>query len=180
MSIAKDQLRVAAIIAVLIAVFIGAGYVPQRWATQRYRDQIAEAKLQLGVDLAGSKELAILAAEVDELQRQAGSTSKEVPAESELAELLRGLSGLLQVQGVGDKEVQTRPAVQGVDYSLLPVSLRFSGTFRDTYRFLSEVETMRRLIRVDRLELRQGRNTDTLEVRVELGTFFSRGVEGRS
>lgn len=176
MRIERDQvLLVAAILAVMVAFGVF-GYMPLRNNRQEAKERIDVYKAQLASDLAGAKQLPKLREEVEALRSALAGAQRDVPTQSELASLLRTLSSELDRQSVTDKEVQTRPIQEGTDYHVLPVSLRFTGTFGAVYGFVKQIESMPRLIRIDRLELVSAPDgAGRLTARIELSTFFTSG-----
>lgn len=176
MRVERDQvILVAAITAVLVGFGV-LGYMPIRSGRQESKERIDVYKAQLASDLAGARQLPKLREEVAALQEALGGSQRDVPTQSELASLLRTLSSELDRQQVTDKEVQTRAIQSGADYNVLPVSLRFTGTFGAVYGFVRQIESMPRLIRIDRLELSGTPDgAGRLTARIELSTFFTAG-----
>ncbi len=176
MRIERDQLMLIGTMVAMFGAFIAFGYMPIHGQRKQARGQIEAYRTQLGMDLAGSKELPKLEAEVVALREACSGAQRDVPTQSELASLLRALSSELDRQHATDKEVQTRAVVQGADYNVLPVSLRFSSSFRSVYAFLRQVESMPRLIRIDRMELTNKPDSGgRLNAHIELSTFFTAG-----
>lgn len=175
MRIERDQLILLGMMAVVAAVFTVAVYLPIRSQQSQSQEQIRAYKTQLGIDLAGSKELPTLEKEVAALREACSGAQRDVPTQSELGDLIKALSGELERQQVRDRETQMRPVMQGADYSVLPVSLQFTASFRSLYSFLNQVESMTRLIRIDRLELTGTPEGGMLNARIELSTFFTEG-----
>jgi Tfp pilus assembly protein PilO len=176
MRIERDQLILMASMAGMAAVFCVAAYMPMRDQQKQSLAQIQACKAQLAIDLAGAGDLARLESEVQALREANSGAQRGVPTQSELKSLLLALSSELDSRQVTDKETQMRAIMHGADYNVQPVSLRFKASFPAVYGFLRRIESMPRLIRIDRLEL----NTTPdgggkLNARIELSTFFTDG-----
>lgn len=176
MRVERDQLILMGVLGAAAAAFTVAVYMPVRSQQSQAREQIQAYRSQLDMDLAGSKELPKLLEQVNSLREACNGAQRDVPTQSELASLLRSLSSELEKQHATDKEVQMRPIIQGADYHVQPVSLRFTASFPAVYGFLKRLESMPRLIRIDRLELTGTPDKGgSLTARIELSTFFTDG-----
>lgn len=173
MRIEKDQIIFVAVLAVIFGVCYAGLILPIRGEQAKVRTQIDAFKSQLGIDLIGSQELPRLEAQVGELRERLSQAQRGVPPRNELDNLLRSLAHQIDVRRATDHELQVRAEQHGVDYSVLPVSLKFTAPFPSVYSFLREVESMPRLIRLDRLEMTTGPEGGPVTTRIELSTFFT-------
>ena len=82
----------------------------------------------------------------------------------------------LDRQHVVGQELQTGNIIQGEEYGVIPITLRFKGSFPAVYGFLQGIESMRRMIRITKLDFDGDaqRVEEPLAVRIELYTFFSK------
>jgi Tfp pilus assembly protein PilO len=93
-----------------------------------------------------------------------------LPAERRFGEFLSELSQCLEDSAVTDYAVQPKPVLEVVDPKLpaslrlaaganiLPVNVSFQGTFGQAFAFLSNVETLPRLVRVESFRLVNNEN----------------------
>ena len=168
----SDQARTLAIVGIMLAIYGLGLWLPSKIKERKLNEQIANAQRELGFDRASAEGLGQLANEVVELRRIVDSSDKLVPQTSELAALLRELSQQLQKQNVLDQELHTKPLLQGVDYTVIPIDLRFRGSFPALFGFVKEVESMRRLTRINHLEIEGNpANGEPLSAQIELTTF---------
>lgn len=159
----------------LIALFGCTLFLPQHLKQQRLTQQLAEAEMELDQNRQGTAGMDKLQADVDRLRKALAEAPKTVPAETDIAPLLRQLSSDLEVLQVSDKEVVTQPVVDGTNFGLVPMTLKFTGSYRTLYEFLQRLEGNPRLIRVIRLELDGSVEQlgQPVQARVDLMTFFS-------
>jgi len=175
MRIEKDQVRALMILGGLAVVFGLVLWLPLHLQSSKLSERIAKAEKQLGMDRASTMGLGKLANEVIRLEQVVSGAQKHVPAGAELAPFLRDLSTELNALNVTDREVETLPVVEGPHYSIVPVNLQFRSGFPGVYHFLKRVESKRRLIRINRLEIDGRRDDESGQraVRIELATFFT-------
>lgn len=175
MRLESDQIKTAVVIGVLVLGFGLGLWLPQNRAKARLQDRIDKARKELTLEPVGVRELGDLATEVHHLETAVNGSQQVVPESGELADLLRSLSHRLEAEKTVQQEVQTQPIIHAAEYSVIPIKLNFGGTFAGTYDFVRHIEAMRRLVRIDVLELRgdPASPTDPLSVHVELSAFFT-------
>ncbi|MBI1335681.1 MAG: type 4a pilus biogenesis protein PilO [Phycisphaera sp.] len=179
MRIEKDQFKTLGVLVAMGCVFVFALWMPHHKRMEALRDRVVTAQRQMGVDRQSTAALVGLAQEVLDLKQQLGESSRFVPEGDDLADLLKQLSNDLESHNVFDREMQTRSAVNYANFSLIPVTLRFRGSFPAVYDFLDKIESMRRVVRVDRVQAegRPGKGDGLVDAQIELSAFFS-SVEG--
>jgi hypothetical protein len=165
--------------AVLGGLFIGVWYPYHHLRSQMQR-QIDEARVELGLSLDGSDDWTTLPTHVAMLRERTRGAQKYVPQQDEIAEVLRGLTTSLDAHGVTRPEVTTKKAKHFADYSVIPVSVQFTAQFPETFGVLKRLESLPRLIRIERLELESNARERwaPLTVGLELSTFFSQADDG--
>jgi len=181
MSIERDQIRVMMVLGVTMAVFILAFWLPNHLHENRLHAELDVANKSLHQVNHNPQALAGMMRQVTDLRMLTHQSQKYVPQTDELADLLRKLSMELRDQQVIGQEVQTGSIVHGDKYSVIPITLRFQGSFPAVFGFLQRIESMRRMIRITRLEIDGDaqRVNQPLSVRVELYTFFMKPQGGK-
>lgn len=198
MRIEKDQLRALLVLSALTLLFVCGLWLPYHFRMRQLQQRIDAAQKQFAADQQATKNLVSLAADVMELKEILSGAQKYVPEQNELADLLKQLSADMQAAAgrsdtaggrIYDQEIQTGAITNYANYSILPVTLRFKGSYQALDSFLRRIEAMNRLVRIDKLEV-QGKprsSTDpkatqpaasviqspVLSVFIELSAFFS-------
>lgn len=158
----------------LAGFFVLGMWLPQWLHERELLSRIQAAQKRLGFDEAGAVALVDLAREVNQLRDMVSQSDRYVPASSELGPLLQKLSPQ-KAAGLKQPEIVTRQVVAGSDYSVIPISVQFEGQFQDTFEYLKSVESMHRLVQVNRVSLTaepQKRDTP-LRVELDLSTFYA-------
>ncbi len=179
MRIEKDQKRTLATVGILVAAFVVGLWLPHRLQERRLHQQIKAAQKQLGFDRASSQGLGKLARDVIALREVTDQSQKYVPQETELAPLLRQLSTNLQTLDTSDQVMETETSTTGQDYSVIPVTLKFKGSFPSAFGFIKNIESMRRLVRITRLYARSDASKpgEPLTVEIQICAFSSSSEE---
>jgi Tfp pilus assembly protein PilO len=178
MRIEPDTKATLAVLGVILVGLAGAIGWPRFQERGELEARIEAHKKQLGVDRAGAQGFAELRHRVDELRQQALTTKKTVPPTSELADLLRTLTSDLNAQDMQKLEVQTEAIVEGPDFNVIPLSLKFEGGYDGVFGFVRSVEAMPRLTRINKLEIvSTPRQPELVSVRLELTTFSATGAQ---
>ncbi len=175
--IEKDQWKFGAVLG-LVLVGFGIGiYLPARYERSKIQTRIDAAKAELGIDPAAAAGLKRYYGQGVALRDEVSGAQRYIPQMEEIASVLRGLTESLGAFETAEPEVVTRQAKDYADYSVVPVSLAFDGRFPAAYGVLDRIESMPRLIRVDRLHFQADARTleAPMAVRLELSTFYSAG-----
>jgi Tfp pilus assembly protein PilO len=177
MRIESDIKATAAVIALIAVGFVAVCWWPRHQERGDLQARVEAHKKQLGVDRAGAQGLTELRQRVADLRQQALTTKKIVPPTSELADLLRRLTRDLDEHDMQRLEVQTETIVEAPDFNIIPLSLKFEGTYDGVFGFVKSVESMSRLTRINKLEVigAPTKQSELVSVRLELTTFSATG-----
>jgi len=179
MRIEQDQIKALVILSCLVGAFVLGLWLPHRLKNDRLRARINAAQAELGIVPVSPRELTDLAADVQRKREELGAATRYVPENTEIAELLRQLSSRLEQRQVVDQELLTEAIVRGSEFSVIPVSLKFRGTFPSVFQFIRDVESMRRQMQINLVELSRspGKPHEPLDVKLELSTFAAQTGE---
>lgn len=178
--IERDQWKFVAVLSVLLMGFGIGIYLPAHYQRAKIQKRIDIAKAELGLDPAAAANMSRYHTRVVALREEVSGAQRYVPRVEEIASVLRGLTRSLDAYEASQPEVLTREAREYADYSVVPVSLRFDGSFPAAFGVLDRIESMPRLIRIDELHFQADpKHLDApMSVRLELSTFYSTGDEG--
>ena len=76
-----------------------------------------------------------------------------VDYESDIAGLMKTLSETLNDLGLSERDITTRPVKSHGDAQSLPVTVVLTGPFTSIYDAIARIETIPRLVRVERLRI---------------------------
>lgn len=178
--IRKADLWLAAGWAGLVAAGVGLLIVPGVREDSRLRKEIDGLTAELAKPANGPEVIERLSMDLRTLREFGKGRMTPIPAESDVAGLMKSLSTTLQELGLDQRDVTTRSPKVLEDASSMPMSVTLSGPFPRIYEALAGIESLPRLVRMERLrisqdEARSGKFDRTGRVRAELSVeaFFS-------
>lgn len=181
-SLDRSEFKRLALLAVVFVIF-GAGlWWPAHAERTDLQSRIDHAQRELDRDLADAEHLPELHQRVEELREALSGAHRYVPREDELDQLLRDLTQAMQTYAVADADLTTRETRRFAEYSLVPMTLEFRSSFPAAFGVIEQIETMSRLVRIDRMEIEPAQRDELspVHVRLELSTFFAHGQGGSS
>lgn len=181
MRIESDQLRTFGLLLVLTSAWAVAMWWPDQQRQASAQRRIIEAKHRIESNRGASAQLASLSKELVQLQQVVDSSPKQMPQEDQLANLLKQLSTEMNAHHLAEQDVLTQPIQHGKEYSMVPLTLNFKGTFLEIFSFVKKVESLPRMIRITRLEIhhRPQKAGESLAVSLDLCAFFAPGQEAQ-
>lgn len=162
-----------------------AGFVPlaiNQVEKASLQGRIDRAETKLGVDRHPTESVEELRLSVAEMEERLRGSQRYVPEQPELAQALRGLTDALGVFEAEQQKIETRGIRRHAHFSEIPISVVFRGGFMSTFRALEAIESIPRMIRIDRLSISREseKGLPVTEVELELSTFFTSGEESPS
>lgn len=176
MPVSREEVRFLAVLGLIVGAFGVGLWLPAHRERAKLQTRIDQARQQLEAQRANADEVARLHQQVVQLSQAVSRQPHQVPEQEDLDQVLRHLTRALQSSNVREPDLTTRDTRHFAHYSIIPIEVEFQGSFRDAFGVLERIESMPRLIRVDRLELEgQERNTaGPLSVSLQLSAFVAR------
>ena len=170
------DLAAAGAVVVLFALVV---YLPGQMQRSRLATELEQGQVRLEHELAQLTHLPAVEKQVAQLNAELSAAPHAVPLEEETDRLVRRLSEALRREGLEAEELVTEPPRQGAGHSATPVRMEFACSFASLYGLVERLESQRRLLRVDRMDLARepGEQAAPLAVRLELTAFTARMEE---
>lgn len=156
-------------------LMVGIMWYPSHAQRQTLRKHIETYEVALGLS-GGGADLRQLAQQVDRLEEQVQQQTGYVPDSAQAGEVYQGIAAAFRGFEVRDREISTRNAAEYAEYGVMPVSVEFQAGFDEAFGVIRELESARRMMRLDRVEIESGRRdaeSQSLSVQIELSAFFS-------
>lgn len=175
MPIDKGDLKRLAVAAGVMVVLMAVLWLPGALERRELSQRIEQAEQSLQGELADVQLLGPLSEQVAELHTTIAEAPHHVPPRDELDELLRGLTEALEAFDLQQQEIVTDRTQRHDDHSVSRVRVRFEGGFPATYGVLQQIESMPRLVRIDRVSFEPASSDigGPLRVDIELSSFFT-------
>ncbi|TVQ60249.1 MAG: hypothetical protein EA379_08555 [Phycisphaerales bacterium] len=156
----KVTLRLGAGLAVLALAGVMLGVLPSVRTLRSLNSDIAHIRSLFTLEEDRPAELALRAASLEEARRLTRKHTKPIPAQGDVAGLIRGLSVFLDELGVQSREVATGTPAKLGDVVAMPMSLTMTADFMSVYAVIEHVESLPRLVRVRRVRIARDRGAD--------------------
>jgi Tfp pilus assembly protein PilO len=180
----------------LVVVVLGVGVGPSAVRARDIGQQIAAAEAELAKPNGGPELIVSLEQELAQLRELADGGMTPIPPDADVAGLIGRLSRMFDDAQLGEREVTTGQPAQLDEASALPMSVSVQGPFPSILGVLMRIESLDRLVRIERLRLtglhsRKGPVDRSGEVRasVQVEVFYAprdvtagapgRGAEGK-
>lgn len=159
-----------------VALVVRPAYV----AARNLDRDIESKREELARPGSGPEAIERLARDLAALKELGSERMTPIPSESGVATLVRQLSESFDALGLKDREVSTGASKQLEEAQCLPMTIAISGAFPAIFEALGRVESLDRLVRVQRLRVAlEGKTRDGFDrsgrVRadVQLDVFFA-------
>lgn len=177
MSIEKDQTLTLAMIVVLAVLFCAVVWVPEHRRIKEYNKRIEAARQTLGPDFDETNLVTTRDTEVQRLRDRVSASDRYIPTRPDIASLIRDVTTAAKQEGIAKQQLETLQSKAYRHYNVIPVHLECDGKFPALFSLLGNIESMRRLVRVESLNLRLRPTADGDEVTAtfRLSTFYTHG-----
>jgi len=168
----KNLDRLCLGIVVLICI-VGGCWTANQGTRQRQRirleNELITRKLQ---DLNLAKiNLQGLKTRLDRLEADLAILNEKIPATAEIGLFLKNVDALTAALNLVMINVQPLPAVREKLYTRVPIQLTFTGAFKDAYRLLWQLETLNRLLVMEKINIVQSNIDDPCRVELTADLF---------
>jgi len=137
----------------MVACFMVLLYIPNAREAKAAAGKLAEARATRIVKWRQSQGLAKLDEEVTAMMIDYERNLSRIPTEANMPEFLKSVSGLLAMAGIQQREVVPEAPQAREGYVEQPMAITFEVPFRAGYGILDRLESMDRIVRVERLEM---------------------------
>jgi Tfp pilus assembly protein PilO len=163
-------------LAVMVLVFVFAGYLPAKHRLDALQGQIQSKTAEVEGNQNRARNLPLLAMEVQELESRVRDYDRQFPKHSDVGEFIKDITRVSQQLALHEFKYQPALPKRGDAYFELPIQMSFQGDFLNVFSFLNEVEHLQRLTRVRRLAIHtKDLKSGIVEVEIGLNIYFSEG-----
>ncbi|MBN8644770.1 MAG: type 4a pilus biogenesis protein PilO [Planctomycetes bacterium] len=153
MNFSKNQLMLGAAWALTVGVGVFGVIRPAVSHMSTLEREIAEQRAELTRPGSAPETIERLARELTALRALGSERMTPIPKESGVAALVKDLSEAFDALGLKQREISTGTARTTEEASSLPMSISLNGPFPEIYKAVRRVESLDRLVRVQRLRM---------------------------
>lgn len=159
---------------IVVIICVASGYWVAKQGTRqrqqiRLENDLVTRKLQdlnlARINLQGLK------TRLDKLEADLTILNEKVPPTAEIGLFLKNVDVLMRSLNLVMINVQPFPAVREKLYTRIPIQLTFTGAFRDAYRLLWKLETMNRLLVMEKINISQSNIDEPCRVELTANIF---------
>lgn len=153
MRIESDQIKTFVALSVMIVLFVVGVIIPGRAQFDRIADRMEASRAMKAEASNLNQELNRRRAVVSQLDAKIEKAVKIVPARMDEGLLAEQFNKALVDRGAQDVRVTHEAEKRGAKYNVVPITLGFNGQFLDVYLLMEQIQSMSRVIRIDRVDI---------------------------
>jgi len=115
-----------------------------------------------------------LRAALDTTRRELGYLNERIPETPNMGEFLKNVDSLIRQRKIGLLNLQPQPVVQEEFYARIPIHLRLLGSFVNIYQLLCDLETMNRMVVLEKITITKIRQAQECQVDLTACVFTRR------
>lgn len=156
MKLTRETWILGAAWAGVVTAGVGLLVVPTMRRTAAIEAEVVELRVEAAKPSDGPEAIAGLERELEALQKRGEARMTPIPEQSDVAGLMRQLSGKLDELGLDKRELVQGTVKRLEEASLVPMSVMVEGPFPKIYSVARYLEGLPRLVRVQRLRIALG------------------------
>lgn len=137
----------------MVAVGVGLFIVPAVRSRADLEMRIENLRIELAKPNAGPEAIEELSRDRASLMAFGAGRMTPIPSESDVGGLIESLTRTLSDEGLQDRDITTRPSKSLEGANALPVTVAVTGEFPRIFDTLARIESMPRLVRVERMRV---------------------------
>jgi len=174
MRFGRDSWIVLGILAAMTSTYTLVVYRSQSSLLTRVRTRASEQKRRLEADAVKTSRVPLMVREVDAMKRRYNKDwDRRLPQRKELAGFLRELSSNLAQEKLVNQMIAPGHPTRGPLYNVLPITMKFEGSFLALAGFLQRVDNMTRLTRIEQLKIDPRSDSDDLAIELGMNIYFT-------
>jgi type IV pilus assembly protein PilO len=164
-----------AIIAMVFVGVLGLGYwldiKDQRISLEKAENKESELRQTFETKAKKAANLAAYEQQLEEMKASFGAMLRQLPNETEVAELLVDISQTGLASGLEFELFKPQGEVPKEFYAELPISIRVKGGYHEFGNFISGVAALPRIVTVHEIEMVRGQDSDELTMDMLAKTY---------
>jgi Tfp pilus assembly protein PilO len=108
---------------------------------------------------------------LDATKEELGGLNERIPEEGKIGVLLKQIDASLKQRNLALLSLQPMPPTQEKEYLRNQIRLAFTGSFRDIYRLIHDLERMNRIMVMEDLKISRAKQTGTCTAELTVSVF---------
>ena len=154
----RQQLWVYVVGVLFVADFAFYGYLPSQRRLRALNEASANQARLLATAASQSEELPELKQRLQTAREIVAHYDEYVPTEQTIGVFLKQIAHLMTAHSLSDQVVEPGQEIEADDINCIPVSMDCTGALKDIFGFYRDVRAMDRLVRIERVVLKNDSN----------------------
>jgi Tfp pilus assembly protein PilO len=137
----------------MIAGFVLVRYRPLRKKMDLVEQAKAAHTIAMAKALAQGSQLSPFKEQLVEFRSSVGDYRTKVPANRNLGDFLQQITNLMNKHDLTEQLIQPGQQFKAEQFNCIPVNMRGTGSFKQIFEFFRSLQTLDRLVRIQRVEL---------------------------
>ena len=182
MLLSRDNMIVLGILTVITITYFAVVYRTQSAAADDVSSQKIEIKRHIKTDSEMAARVSPMLRQIEKMKRRYNDEDwgQRLPERQELAGFLHEIASGLSQEKLINQLIQPGNPSETPLYNCLPITLRCEGDFLSLARFLKRIDGMTRLVRIERLTIESGEDTQhkvsqsgKLQIEMGMNIYFT-------
>jgi len=169
----KETMIMIAILAGLAGCAIGLVYLPQKRRLKQIQTDIAAQKAHLELEGAKAKVVPGMIRRAEQMKARYRDFDQKLPKSRELFGFLKEIGQNLAEANLSSQSIEPGTPVREELFHTLPIIMKFRGQYPELTRFLSDIDKMERLTRVQKLAIQCDGKDKDLGIVVHMNIYFT-------
>ncbi|MHC4637303.1 MAG: type 4a pilus biogenesis protein PilO [Planctomycetota bacterium] len=149
----KKQILILASAAVITVGFIVLRYIPLHKRLKTTKAELFQQQQILSKAETESKQLEVLAEQLQELKDQVGNFEVSVPSEREIGVFLHEVATLMNERDLREQQIQHGQETSAGGLNGIPVNIKCKGSLEQIFGFFRSLQSQNRSIRIEQVQL---------------------------
>jgi type IV pilus assembly protein PilO len=175
MRLTRSNLIVLGIMAAVTVTYVLVVFRGQSSTLEGIQARAAQCRRELESDAAKAAPIPHMVREIEAMKRRFDQDwQRRLPQRQELAAFLREISTNLSQAGLGaHATIEPGKPTHGPLYNQLPITVKLEGGFLALADFLTRVDAMARLTRIEQLKITRMEGSQRLQIEVGMNIYFT-------
>ena len=115
---------------------------------------------------------------MDMTVEKVGKFSENIPSSRKFALLYDEITEIMKKHNLTEQLIQPGKETEGRNITSIPISIQCSGKLEDIFEFFKSIESFDRLIRIEKLEMVNKTDGDTIKMKADAKVYYRPNAGG--
>lgn len=171
-NIDKQQIIIIVIAVISLGGFGVLRYLPLAGKTRSIKAARAQFKTGNEQVKIQARQLPILNAMIDNIEKQIGDYDRKIPYGRRFATLYDEIAAVMNKHNLSEQLIQPGSETIGSELSSIPITINCSGQLKDIFEFFRSLESFDRVVRIENLQMESKLDQDIVAVTASALVYY--------